>query len=179
MLTIPVKLLTPYAQMPSRQHAYDAGWDITAVGIDRVPARALLEDTVLKSVERDVDDGCSDFIDHHLWLDQCVYKIHTGLAMAIPPGYWGMLCARSSIYKKGVWQCNAPGIIDSGFRNEVCFMVYAFESRRTISMLMEQERIAQFLLMPALTTEYEFVEVDELPPSPDGRGEGGFGSTGK
>ena len=101
----------------------------------------------------------------------------TGLAFAIPKGYWMMAVPRSSIYKTGLIMSNSLGVIDSGFRGEVKAVFYC--CCKDVNSYLLGNRIMQLIVQPALTTDVEFVEVDELPESEDGRGEGGFGSTGK
>jgi dUTP pyrophosphatase len=64
-------------------------------------------------------------------------------------------------------------LLDSGYRGEIgVILVNHGQERFTIT---RGDRIAQLVVMPV--GAQEFVEVDELPPSP--RGDGGFGSTGR
>ena len=82
---------------------------------------------------------------------------------------------RSGLARRhGVTVANAPGLIDAGYRGELT--VRAREPRRRAAhRIAPGDRIAQLVMVPvALATT---AEVDELPAS-DGRGEGGFGSTG-
>lgn len=108
--------------------------------------------------------------------DNSAYIYGTGLAFAIPKGYWMDLRARSSIYKNTASPIMVSGVgtIDAFYRGEVKAVFYA-----KVRPYCYGERIAQLIVQPALTTDVEFVEVDELPESEDGRGEGGFGSTGR
>lgn len=100
--------------------------------------------------------------------------IPTGLAMALPVGYVGLVCARSGIAcKRGLAPANKVGVIDSDYRGE--FLV-ALHNHGSVSQNVEPgERIAQLLIVPVLTPG--FAQVQEL--SDTGRGNGGFGSTGK
>ena len=43
----------------------------------------------------------------------------TGIAIAIPHGYVGLLFPRSSISNKSLMFTNAVGVIDSGYRGEI------------------------------------------------------------
>jgi dUTP pyrophosphatase len=95
----------------------------------------------------------------------------TGVAVAIEPGYVGMVADRSSLAKKGVK--TAGGIIDSGYRGEIGIVLWNISKEEI--RLEAGERIAQLLLIPIVTPAP--VEADSLDAT--ARGEGGFGSTGK
>lgn len=97
----------------------------------------------------------------------------TGIAIAIPEGYAGLVVPRSGLaVRQGISIVNAPGLVDSGYRGEIGVILVNLGSEAV--RIERGERIAQ-LVVVAVETQ-EFAEVDELPPSP--RGEGGFGSTG-
>jgi len=100
-------------------------------------------------------------------------KVGTGLAVEIPEGYFGAICARSGLAtKKGLRPANAIGICDSDYRGEY---IVALHNDTDIPQTIEaHERIAQLIVMPYLPVEFE--EVKEL--SDTERGAGGFGSTG-
>ena len=100
--------------------------------------------------------------------------VHTGLQMAIPTGYVGMVCPRSGFaLKQGVTVLNAPGIVDSGYRGEVG-VILLNTSEQTVTVC-KGDRIAQMVFVPYSHMAFEHVE--SLPETD--RGEGGFGSTGK
>lgn len=100
--------------------------------------------------------------------------VHTGLHMAIPSGYVGMVCPRSGFaLKQGVTVLNAPGIVDSGYRGEVG-VILLNTSEQTVTVH-KGDRIAQMVFVPYAYMTFEHVE--SLPETD--RGEGGFGSTGK
>lgn len=100
--------------------------------------------------------------------------VHTGLHMAIPTGYVGMVCPRSGFaLKQGVTVLNAPGIVDSGYRGEVG-VILLNTSEQTVTVR-KDDRIAQMVFVPYAHMAFEHVE--SLPETD--RGEGGFGSTGK
>ena len=98
----------------------------------------------------------------------------TGLAMEIPKGCAGLVYARSGLAcKKGLAPANKVGVIDSDYRGPVTVVLHNHGSvPQTIA---HGERIAQMVITPVLTPVYE--AVDDL--SDTGRGQGGFGSTGK
>lgn len=95
----------------------------------------------------------------------------TGIAMAIPEGYVGLVADRSSMAKRGVK--TAGGIIDAGYRGEIHIVLWNI-AREPIH-LKRHERIAQLLILPIVTPAIR--EVTEL--SDTARGAKGFGSTGK
>lgn len=100
--------------------------------------------------------------------------IPTGIAVAIPPGYGGLVIPRSGLAARhGISVVNGPGLIDSGFRGEVHVIVVNLGSEPYT--FARGDRMAQLMIVPALTPE--LVEVEELPSS--SRGAGGFGSTGR
>ena len=135
----------PGAKPPHRAHPTDAGADLTA---------ALDDPVTLEPRQRRL--------------------IPTGVAMAIPAGYVGLIHPRSGLAARhGVTVLNTPGTIDADYRGEikVCLINHG-KSPRTIT---NGDRIAQLLIqkveLPA------FTEVDNLDTTQ--RGDGGFGSTGK
>lgn len=100
-------------------------------------------------------------------------KIGTGIAMAIPDGYFGAVYARSGLSaKQGLRPANCVGVIDSDYRGEV--MVALHNDTDTERKIDKNERIAQIVVMPYLSVE--FSETDMLDETE--RGTGGFGSTG-
>lgn len=102
--------------------------------------------------------------------------VGTGLAVALPAGLVGSIRPRSGLATNhGVTVLNSPGTIDSGYRGEIKVLLY--NSSLTDYLVGAGDRIAQLVCeYVALPTP---LEVDELPPSQDTRGAGGFGSTGK
>jgi dUTP pyrophosphatase len=95
----------------------------------------------------------------------------TGIAMAIPQGFVGMVADRSSLAKRGVK--TAGGIIDAGYRGEIMICLWNISGEPI--QLKRGERIAQLLILPIATPAV--VEVAKLDDTQ--RGAGGFGSTGK
>lgn len=98
--------------------------------------------------------------------------IPTGLSMAIPKGYVGLIYARSSLgTKKGLAPANKVGVIDADYRGEV--KVVLFNQSKETQTINPKERIAQIIITPYIKVDFE--EVTEL--SETKRGSGGFGST--
>ncbi|MGC8464147.1 MAG: dUTP diphosphatase [Acidimicrobiales bacterium] len=101
--------------------------------------------------------------------------VPTGLAVAIPEGYAGFVQPRSGLaLRHGVTCLNTPGLIDAGYRDELCVLLVntdpaaPYEVRRG-------DRIAQLVVQQVACVAFD--EVTELSGSE--RGTGGFGSTGR
>lgn len=140
MPVLAVKRLREGAKLPTRAHADDAGADLYA----------------------------------HLDAPLVVWpgkarKVPTGVAVAIPPGYVGLITTRSSARLNG-WDVH--GVVDSGYTGEIHLLVR--NDCEHPQELAPFARIAQLLVMPA--PALPIVEVDELGQTE--RGEAGFGSSG-
>ena len=100
--------------------------------------------------------------------------VPTGLAVAVPAGYVGVVAVRSSMgIRKGITLSNAIGVIDSDYRGPL-----GVGLRNTTAEpyeILPCDRIAQLMILPVITPELELVE--ELDDT--ARGKGGFGSTGR
>ena len=100
--------------------------------------------------------------------------VPTGVAIALPAGYVGLVCARSGLaIRKGIGLVNAPGVIDAGYRGEISVILINHDPVDAVT-LERGDRIAQLLVQSV--EQARLVEVVELPGSH--RGSGGFGSTG-
>lgn len=100
--------------------------------------------------------------------------VPTGVAIALPEGYVGLVHPRSGLaIKNGITIVNAPGTVDSGYRGEL--MVTLLNTDKTKSFHVQRgDRIAQLVIQ-----KYEhatFTVVDELEQTK--RGSSGFGSSG-
>lgn len=147
MIQIKFKKLTATAKTPTRAHESDAGFDFYA---DEGP--------LFRGLEQDGDPL------------SIVYK--TGIAVEIPPGYFGAMFARSSIRDTGLSLCNSVGVIDSGYRGEI---VFSFYRENGIGCYLHGDKIGQLVILPL--PKVELVEVDDLSDSD--RGAKGLGSTGR
>ncbi len=101
--------------------------------------------------------------------------VPTGVALAIPEGWAGFVQPRSGLaLRHGVTCLNTPGLIDAGYRDELCVLLVNTDPL-TSYQVHRGDRIAQLVIqrVEAVT----FVPVAEL--SETGRGHGGFGSTGR
>jgi dUTP diphosphatase len=143
-MQIPIRRLDPDLPLPGAQHPGDAGIDLYA-----------REGAVLKPGGGRV-------------------AIPTGIALAIPRGYAGFVQPRSGLaLRHGVTCLNTPGLIDSGYRDEIRVLLVntdpseAFEVRRA-------DRIAQLVIQRVEDVDWrEMATLDESE-----RGIEGWGSTG-
>jgi dUTP pyrophosphatase len=100
--------------------------------------------------------------------------IPTGVRLAIPNGYAGFVQPRSGLaWRHGITLANSPGLIDSGYRDELAVIVINTDPSADFE-IHRGDRIAQLVIQRV--EEARFVYVDELPGSE--RGLGGFGHTG-
>jgi len=98
----------------------------------------------------------------------------TGLAVAIPEGWAGLVLPRSGLAARhGVTIVNAPGLIDSGYRGEVKVILLNTDEREPF-VVEPGMRVAQLVLVEAASVR--LVEVHELTETV--RGAGGLGSSG-
>ena len=101
--------------------------------------------------------------------------VATGLVVAIPEGYAGLVLPRSGLASRhGVTCANAPGLIDAGYRGEVKVALVNLDPHQEYQVA-AGDRIAQLVVVAV--PDLDVVEVEDLPPST--RGDGGFGSTGR
>ncbi len=141
-MTVKFRKTRPGATLPAYAHEGDAGMDLSSAVDATVPARGRA-------------------------------MVPTGLAMELPPFYEAQVRPRSGLAaKKGITVLNTPGTIDSGYRGEVCVILYnaSDEDFRVAA----GDRIAQMVVAPV--TRAEIAEAESLDSTD--RGEGGFGSTG-
>ena len=114
--------------------------------------------------------------------------IKTGIAMAIPEGYYGQILDRSGLALKGLHVTG--GVIDSAYRSDVgviltymcstrirdggLMAMYAAYALDAVYKINAGDRIAQIVIKKC--EQVDFVPVESLDNT--ARGEGGFGSTG-
>jgi len=102
--------------------------------------------------------------------------VPTGVAVAVPEGAAGLVVPRSGLAAEyGLSVVNGPGLVDPSYRGELKVVLVNLGEEPYEGE--PGDRIAQLLLVPCLTPGVR--TVDELPPSRDGRGEAGFGSSGR
>lgn len=98
-------------------------------------------------------------------------EIPSGVHLAIPSGYVGLVKDRSSMARRGI--TTSAGVIDSSYRGEIVILLR--NNTQAEIVLEAGERIAQLVIVQLETPPV--VEVDVLGETQ--RGEGGFGSTGR
>jgi dUTP pyrophosphatase len=144
-MELQLQILDAEMAMPGRAYAGDAGLDLSA------RAGATLN----------AADG--------------PVAVATGLAVAIPTGYVGLVCPRSGLaLRESVTVLNAPGVIDSGYRGEI--MVILHRVLPGTYTVRRGDRIAQLLVVP-VAPELEIVLSPSLPEA--ARHLDGFGSSGR
>lgn len=99
--------------------------------------------------------------------------VGTGLAVAIPDGYAGLVQPRSGLAARhGITIVNTPGLVDSGYRGELRVVLLNTDAREEF-VVEAGMRVAQLVVVPVAGVDP--VEVEELPASE--RGVRGFGSS--
>jgi dUTP pyrophosphatase len=137
-----VKLLTSTAKLPDKANTFDAGLDLYNDEQETI--------TIAPGQRR---------------------LISTGIAVAIPKGFVGLIWPRSGhAVKKGI--DTMAGVIDSPYRGEVkVLLVNESDEYQTFNF---RDKIAQILIQ--YSPDFTPVAVDNL--SETSRGENGFGSSG-
>lgn len=151
-MRIDIKRTTPVAKIPEKGSIGAAGYDLCA----------LLDEDIenSKCVITFIEPGETKMF-------------HTGLKMAIPMGYCGLIFARSGLASsRGLRPANCVGVIDSDYRGEI--RVALHNDSDEVQSISHGDRIAQLVVVPY--ARVDFVEVDKLDCTD--RGIGGFGSTG-
>ncbi|MBQ6436783.1 dUTP diphosphatase [bacterium] len=100
--------------------------------------------------------------------------VPTNIAVQLPPEYWLLVAARSSLHKKGLQVINGIGVIDTdycGDDDEICVLLYNFSDQAVT--INQGDRLAQGIIISR--TQAEFTLVDHLGCT----NRGGFGSTGQ
>ena len=145
MIEVPLVRLDPELPLPAYARAGDAGADLVArEGVVLAPAGGRA-------------------------------VVPTGVAVAIPEGWAGFVLPRSGLaLRHGVTCLNTPGLIDSGYRDELLVLLVNTDPRRDYEVR-RGDRVAQLVIQRV--EQAWFVVVDALPGSE--RGQGGFGHTGR
>jgi dUTP pyrophosphatase len=139
MLNIEVKKLTETAKIPTRGHPADAGYDLYVDRVEyvhrkidhHIPNTSLTNDMIriIESYEFDM------------------FKVHTGVAVNIPLGYFGRIVPRSSTPGKNL-QVHC-GTIDSGYTGELIVLAWPRHAPNAANRLVWPEagdRIAQLII---------------------------------
>ena len=142
-----------------------------------VPIVRLDTDLPVPTYAREGDAGVDLFASEsaHLAAGGGRALIPTGIAIALPHGYAGFVQSRSGLaLKHGVIVLNTPGLIDSGYRDELRVILVNTDPSSDYDVH-RGDRIAQLVVQKVEHVGFDVV--DELPPSE--RGLGGFGHSGR
>ena len=137
-------MLDDGAYMPTRAHETDAGLDLYSPVDESVP-------------------------NYKSWYANSV-TIDTGVHVAIPEGYVGMLKSKSGLNVK--FGITSEGVIDSGYTGSIVVKLYNHGT--DFVEIKKGQKITQLVILPIITPELELVNSLEETE----RGDGGFGSTG-
>jgi dUTP pyrophosphatase len=118
------------------------------------------------------------------------YVLRTGLRLALPVGFAGLVLPRSGLAAKhGITIVNSPGLIDPGYRGEVGVTlwntgsIHPGDQQSTTSPfnIKPGDRIAQLLIIGVGDFRFEYVTENAFNNlhCNTTRGTGGFGSTGR
>jgi dUTP pyrophosphatase len=144
VLRVPIILLDPDLPMPRYARPGDAGADLVAREDAKLP----------KGGGRAL--------------------VPTGIALALPEGFAGFVQPRSGLaLRHGVTCLNTPGLIDSGYRDELRVLLVNTDPSADYEVV-RGDRIAQLVVQRVEHVAFE--PVDKLPSSE--RGMGGFGHSG-
>ncbi len=100
--------------------------------------------------------------------------VKTGIAIALPNGYVGLVHPRSGLgLKNGISVVNTPGTIDSGYRGEIGVVLINHDLHESFQVK-KGDRIAQLVIQKVENAQFKMV--NQLPESE--RAAGGYGSTG-
>ena len=135
--------------------------------------KKLDEDAIIPTKANRSDAGYDLYAFHGTILQKHAHKlIKTGISMAIPEGYVGLIWPRSGMaYKHGIDVF--AGVIDSSYRGEIGVVLY--NSQYSNYSIEKGDRIAQILFQKV--EDFDLHVVENLDDT--SRGVGGFGSSGK
>jgi dUTP pyrophosphatase len=145
-MSLPIDLvrLDPELPLPSYAHPGDAGLDLHARDDAMIPAGG----------------------------GRCLMP--TGIAIAIPLGYCGLILPRSGLaLRHGISVVNAPGLIDAAYRGEVKVVLLNTDPDEDY-YIARGDRVAQFVVQRVEHVSWRLV--DELDGADRG---GGFGHSGR
>jgi dUTP pyrophosphatase len=145
VIQVPVVRLDPELTLPGYAHDGDAGLDLYARIDAVVPARGGR------------------------------LLVPTGIAIALPEGYAGLVLPRSGLaLRHGVTVANAPGLIDCGYRGELQVILLNTDPVTDFHVV-RGHRIAQLVVQAV--EQVGWLPMAELPADTT-RGTGGFGHSG-
>jgi dUTP pyrophosphatase len=142
----------------------------------KVPLVHLDPDLELPAYAREGDAG-ADLVaadEHELAPGGGRAKVSTGVSVAIPQGYAGLVLPRSGLaLRHGVTCLNTPGLIDAGYRGELQVLLVNTDPNEPF-VVKRGERIAQLVIVKVEQAAFAVVDSHDETA----RGAGGWGSTG-
>lgn len=142
-----------------------------------VPIRRIDPDLPLPVYAKPGDAGCDLRAAESVTLTPSGGRaiVPTGIAVAIPVGYAGFVQPRSGLaWRHGVTCVNSPGLIDSGYRDELRVLLLNTDPSEPYEV-QRGDRIAQLVIQRVEQADWD--EVDMLDETE--RGRGGFGHSGR
>ena len=134
----------------------------------------LADGMELPTYAHDGDAGLDLCVTEDVVLRPNEYRmVSSGVAVAIPRGFVGLVVPRSGWGRRGLVFKNTVGIIDSGYRGEIQLPLWNNNAHEWLS-IKRGDRVAQLLIVPI--AQVQVLKVDSLDDTE--RGTGGFGSTG-
>lgn len=143
-LKIPIKMLNDNIKIPKHFYSDDAGFDLQST-----------INTIIEPGKRQI--------------------IPCGFSIAIPNSYAGLILPRSGLsIKYGITVINSPGLVDSGYRGEICVALHNTDVENNFKINIG-DRIAQLLIIKYPNVLFD--DVDNLDETK--RLSKGFGSSGQ
>jgi len=138
-----------------------------------IPTQLLNEDATLPTYGSESAAGMDLYASEGAMIPPGKHGVvKTGIAVAIPTGYYGRVAPRSGLaYKLGIDVL--AGVIDNDYRGEIMVILHNGGNKPFIAA--KGDRIAQMIITPYVALLPE--PVDSLDDTE--RGSGGLGSTGK
>ena len=142
-----------------------------------IPVQRLDSDLALPSYAKPGDAGADLVANEDVTLAPGGGRtlVGTGIAIAIPRGYAGFVQPRSGLaLRHGVTCLNTPGLIDSGYRDELKVLLINTDPSEPYEV-QRGDRIAQLVIQSVEEVIWE--EAEQLDETE--RGQGGFGHSGR
>lgn len=116
------------------------------------------------------DAGADLFANETITIPQGEWRnIHTGVHIALPRGFFGLLQSKSGLNSKHGITCR--GVIDEGYSGEIIATLQNMGEDYTVN---KGDKITQLIIIPCLYTSFKLADVITSGE----RGNNGFGSTG-
>lgn len=133
--------------------------------------KVKLEENAIQPTRAHANDAGLDLyapVDTWVYHDS-IACVDTGVHVAIPEGYVGLITSKSGLMAQGV---TCRGTIDSGYTGSITAVLCNAGEGRCFH---RGDKITQLVIVPCITPDVEIVdELDETD-----RGSRGFGSSGK